>query len=71
MQQNDYQEMLYAATKAEVSMANGDFQTARRILLAQKVPNNYILDGAIRWDLAQSFLFNGESLPAGVNDKKN
>jgi tetratricopeptide (TPR) repeat protein len=55
MQQNDYQEMLYAATKAEVSMANGDFQTARAILLAQKVPDSYILD-EIRWDLAQSSL---------------
>jgi len=55
MQQNDYQEMLYAATKAEVSMANGDFQTARTILLAQKVPDSYILD-EIRWDLAQSSL---------------
>jgi len=53
MQENDYLEVLYGGTKAEVAIANGDFQKAREILLARKIPDSYILD-EIRWDLAQN-----------------
>jgi hypothetical protein len=53
MQENEYLEVLYGSTKAEVSMASGDFQKAREILRKLEIPDSYILD-EIRWDLAQS-----------------
>jgi hypothetical protein len=55
LKENDYLEVLYGSTKAQVSIANGDFQKAREILLERKIPDSYIFD-EIRWNLAQNSL---------------
>jgi len=55
MQNNDYLEVLYGSTKAEISIANGDFQNARAILLEHEIPDSYIFD-EVRWNFAQNSL---------------
>jgi hypothetical protein len=58
MEQNDYWQVIYSRTDAEVFIANGKFRKARNILIGLEqpvntVPGSYMLDD-LRWDLAQA-----------------
>jgi tetratricopeptide (TPR) repeat protein len=67
MQNNDYLEVLYGSTKAEVSIANGDFKNARAILLEHEIPESYVFD-EVRWNFAQNSLCLLEEGTGGVDN---